>query len=837
MSYLPIEHHGVVGDLHTAALVGIDGSVDWLCLPYFDSPSLFASILDSAKGGHFRIAAVNPDARRRQMYLPDSNVLVTRFLTPDGVGEVVDFMPVVVGSGMKSVDDHQLIRIVRGVRGSIPFRLECDPAFDYARRRVRPVRTPSGFRYDAASGPPVDLLTTLVCGIEGTAVTADFLLEEGQEIPVVIAQSSGGDRLSGAKLEEHCQESFRTTLRFWQEWIARSRYQGRWREMVKRSALALKLMTFAPTGAIVAAPTTSLPERLGGDRNWDYRYTWIRDSAFTIYAFLRIGFSQEAEAFMGFLERVYAGAGLDGGLGVLYGIDGRREIPEMELDHLEGYRGSRPVRIGNDAARQFQLDINGELLDAIYLYDKYGKPLSHDLWVGVRALANWVCANWERPDEGIWEVRGGRRHFTFSKLMCWVALDRAYRIATRRSLPAERGTWLTQRDAIYESIMKNGYSASKRSFVQSFGSDVLDASLLLAPMLKFVAPSDPRMLGTLDAIDRGLESDHLVRRYDPRMAPDGVGGEEGTFSMCTFWLAEALARAGRLPEARLTFEKMLGYANHVGLYAEQIGLTGEALGNFPQAFTHLGLISAAINISQALDFERSAGRVPRPGAESPDPDRDRAATGGPCPAGSCRARALRRDGLGLGACGPPRQHREVGAARRCGGRLRGSRHARLSLGPGRGDRCGAASGVRCRAFLRAPAARTARLRMAGAAVRSLGARARDRGGHRRDSSAIRTRSIGRSRPSVSLFDRRNRVPSRLRGRAARRVDPRVLRRPRAADARRTRRSLRSAVRRDCPGADRDDARLGTGAPQIRRTAVYTGCRGRLAPHRFLRDGR
>jgi GH15 family glucan-1,4-alpha-glucosidase len=615
VSYLPIEHHGVVGDLHTAALVGLDGTVDWLCLPYFDSPSLFASILDSEKGGFFRIAATNPEARRRQMYLPDSNVLVTRFLTPDGVGEVVDFMPVLVGTEKKSVGDHQLIRIVRGVRGDIPFRMECAPAFDYARRRVRPEPAAGGFRFAVPAGPPIDLRTTLDCRIEGTGLVADFLLREGQEVPVVISQSSGGDQPSGAKLEEVCRESFRTTLRFWQEWIARSHYQGRWREMVKRSALALKLMTFAPTGAIVAAPTTSLPERLGGDRNWDYRYTWVRDSAFTIYAFLRVGFSQEAEAFMGFLERIYGVAGLEGGLGVLYGIDGRRVIPEEALDHLEGYRGSRPVRVGNDAATQFQLDINGELIDAVYLYDKYARPLSHDVWVGVRALANWVCANWERPDEGIWEVRGGRRQFTFSKLMCWVALDRAHRIATRRSLPAERDAWLANRDAIYAAIMGAGYSERKRSFVQSFGSEMLDASLLLAPMLKFVAPTDPRMLGTLDAIDRELESDHLVRRYDPRLSPDGVGGEEGTFSMCTFWLAEALARAGRLPEARLTFEKMLGYANHLGLYAEQIAPTGEALGNFPQAFTHLGLISAAINISQALDSEGSAGRVPKPGSE------------------------------------------------------------------------------------------------------------------------------------------------------------------------------------------------------------------------------
>jgi GH15 family glucan-1,4-alpha-glucosidase len=570
-------------------------------LPYFDSPSIFASILDAKKGGHCRIAAAGPEARRRQMYLPDSNVLVTRFLTPDGVGEVVDFMPVLVAEGGKKVDDHQVIRIVRGIRGTIPFRLECFPAFEYARRTSRAQPTASGFRFACAGSPAIDVLTTLSCTIEGDGLTADFLLREGEEVPFVISQSAGGERLSGARLEQHCRDEFRTTLRFWQEWIGRSQYRGRWREMVKRSALALKLMTFAPTGAIVAAPTTSLPEHVGGGRNWDYRYTWIRDSAFTIYAFLSAGFAHEAEQFMGFLERVYRDVEPEQGLRVLYGIDGRSEIPETVLDHLEGYRGSRPVRVGNDAARQFQLDINGELMEAIYLYDRRARPLSHDVWVGVRALANWVCAHWKEPDEGIWEVRDGRKHFTFSKLMCWVALDRAHRIAVSRSLPAERDRWLANRDEIYTAIMDRGYSRSKRSFVQSFDGEALDASVLLAPMVRFVAPSDPRMQGTLDAIQRELESDHLVRRYDPRVAPDGIGGEEGTFSMCTFWLSEALARAGRLEEARLTFEKMLGYANHVGLYGEQIGLTGEALGNFPQAFTHLGLISAAINISDALD--------------------------------------------------------------------------------------------------------------------------------------------------------------------------------------------------------------------------------------------
>jgi GH15 family glucan-1,4-alpha-glucosidase len=601
MTYLPIEHHGVIGDLHTAALVGVDGTIDWLCLPYFDSPSLFAAILDHAKGGHFRIAAATTEARRRQMYLPDSNVLLTRFLTPDGVGEIVDFMPVHLSEGgRKKHEDHQVIRIVRGVRGSIPFELDCRPAFDYAREAARLVRTESGARFCGARYN-VDLATTLPTELSDGGLAARFVLKEGDEIPVMLSQADVLPPPEREGLLARCQSEFRATLRFWQSWISRSHYQGRWREMVKRSCLALKLLTFAPTGAIVAAATMSLPERIGGGRNWDYRYSWMRDAAFTLYALLRVGFTGEAEKFMSFLKARLEEIDPQRGLQVLYGIDGRRDLPEIVLPHLEGYRGSAPVRVGNDAAQQFQLDIAGDVMDAVYLYNKYAEPVSHGLWAGARTLADWVCERWREPDEGIWEVRGGRQFFTFSRLMCWVALDRAQRLSVKRSLPADLPKWIEHRDAIYDTLMTRGYSTKKRSFVQALDSDALDASMLLAPMVKFVAPSDPRMLGTLDALQRELVTDHLVYRYDPRLSPDGLDGGEGTFSMCTFWLAEALARAGRIEEARLTFEKMLGYANHLGLYAEEIGLTGEALGNFPQAFTHLALISAAVNISRALD--------------------------------------------------------------------------------------------------------------------------------------------------------------------------------------------------------------------------------------------
>ena len=623
--YQPIENYGIIGNMRTAALVGMDGSIDWLCLPHFDSPSIFAAILDDHKGGRFRISPAGDNFRHKQFYWPDTAILITRFLHDEGVGEIEDYMPV---GGVGDVRE-ELIRRVRVVRGRVPFHLECRPAFDYARANHQTHINEHGARFDGPGfslglASPVPLnLSPVSHGGGGVEVVADFTLGEGEKAIFVLRRLCSEDRQQPCPGIGEAEDLFRETAAYWQRWIAKCTYSGRWREVVLRSAITLKLLSFEPSGAIIAAPTCSLPEAIGGGRNWDYRYTWIRDAAFTVYSLLRIGFTEEAARFRDWLEgcwKIQGESGLsatqsdDGPLQLMYGIDGRTELAEETLDHLEGYRGSRPVRIGNAAHRQLQLDIYGELMDAVYLHNKHVQPVAYNGWVHLRGMVDWLCDNWKRPDEGIWEVRGGRQHFVYSKLMCWVALDRSLRLADKRSFPADRARWLKVRDEIYEEVMDKGWNPSRRAFVQAYGSEALDASSLLMPLVFFMAPNDPRMLSTVDAIRRpltagGLAADGLVCRYNPAVAPDGLPGHEGTFNMCSFWLVEALTRAGhtdraRLNDARLLFEQMLGYANHLGLYSEQTGNSGEALGNFPQAFTHLGLISAAFNLDRALGLLR-----------------------------------------------------------------------------------------------------------------------------------------------------------------------------------------------------------------------------------------
>jgi GH15 family glucan-1,4-alpha-glucosidase len=606
LEYLPIAEHGLVGDLHTVALIGTTGTIDWYCCPAFDAPSVFGSILDAHQGGYYALRPDTDDWTSKQLYFPDTNILITRFFTPDGVAEVQDFMP--IESAEVAMHRHRLMRRVVAVRGEMRFVVEVQPRFDYGRAEHEVEMHPHGVLFRS----PV-----LTLALEGAiakamgserrlvrqdgGVRATFELHAGQSQTFVLERVPQ-DHICRPYPEHETAAAFEATVRYWRRWLAQSRYKGRWREMLQRSALTLKLLTYAPTGAIVAAPTTSLPEQLGGERNWDYRYTWIRDAAFSLYGLLRLGFTEEAASFMHWLTdrtREWK-VGPSGPLQIMYGIDGRAELPEIDHASWSGYRDSAPVRIGNGAADQRQLDIYGELIDSIYLYNKYGSPIHHETWENVRRIVDWLCENWDQVDEGIWETRGGQKDFTYSRLMSWVAVERAIRMNRARGLPGDIVRWLAERDRIYNQIMKRGWSEERGAFVQHYGSDVLDASILLMPLVLFIAPRDPRWLSTLEAIGDELVSDSLVYRYNIEASPDGLRGDEGTFSICSFWYVEALTRAGMLEEARLAFEKMLTYANHLGLYSEEIGPTGEQLGNFPQAFTHLALISAAFNLDRAL---------------------------------------------------------------------------------------------------------------------------------------------------------------------------------------------------------------------------------------------
>jgi GH15 family glucan-1,4-alpha-glucosidase len=607
--YPPISEHGLIGDLQTVALVTTDGTVDWWCCPRFDSPSVFASLLDRDNGGHFRIGPEGDDYVTRQLYFPDTAILITRFMTADGVGEVIDFMP--IEDPHRARDRHRLVRVVRCVRGQMRFVMECAPRFDYGRQPHELELTDDGAVFRTSS------LQLTVHGAGQRAMQRDgndlrgaLTVTAGQAAGLVLESAAEGPPRT-TKPEE-LLESFTQTARFWRSWLGRSSYRGRWREQVDRSAITLKLLTYAPTGAPVAAPTAGLPEQVGGERNWDYRFTWIRDGSFSVHALLGLGFTEEAEAFMRWLsdraaEQVGEAEG-SGPLKIMYRIDGSADLTEEILDHWEGYAGSSPVRIGNGAADQLQLDIYGEMLDSVWLSSRHGIRIGNDGWVKLAHIADWVCDHWDQPDEGIWETRGGRQNFTYGRLQCWVALDRMVRLAGEYGRPADLPRWVGERDRIYRQIMEHGWNPQRRAFTQHDKSEVLDASLLMMPLVGFVAPSDPMWLSTLDAMDTELVSDSLVYRYDPSASPDGLLGHEGTFSICTFWYVDALARSGRLEQARLAFEKMFTYANHLGLYAEEIGETGEQLGNFPQAFTHLSLINAAINLNHQLDH--GPGRDP-----------------------------------------------------------------------------------------------------------------------------------------------------------------------------------------------------------------------------------
>ena len=605
MAETSIADHALIGDLQTAALVSTEGSIDWFCCPRFDSPSVFGALLDEANGGHFRVRPSWGGYRTQQMYHPDTAVLITRFITEAGVGEVVDFMP---PAGDQATESHRLVRMLRCVRGSVSFDVDIAPRFDYGRRSHRTDLTEHGVVFHTEElaltlhtvrEPDDERLAHGTVDEGDVRVTAD--LSAGQVRGVVLESAAEGPprEIRVAEFEE----LFARTVAFWRSWLARSTYAGRWREAVQRSAITLKLMTHAPSGGLVAAPTAALPEEIGGERNWDYRYTWVRDASFSVQALMRLGFLEEAAQFSVWLrDRVIEGVAADSGsLNIMYRVDGSSDLKEESLDHWSGHRGSRPVRIGNGAAGQLQLDIYGEALDAIYYADRHGLEIGYRGWTEIRALLDWLAAHWDQPEEGIWETRGGRKDFTYGRVMSWVALDRGIRLAVANGRPAPVEQWTASRDAIYEQVMARGWHPQRAAFVQHYDSEVLDSSLLRMASVGFISPHDPLWTATLEAMDGELVTDNLVYRYDPSASPDGLGGGEGTFSLCSFMYADALARAGRLDDARLAFEKMLTYGNHVGLFSEEIALTGEQIGNFPQAFTHLALIDAAVTLDEMLD--------------------------------------------------------------------------------------------------------------------------------------------------------------------------------------------------------------------------------------------
>ncbi len=593
-----IDAHGIIGDMRSAALVNDKGSIDFFCWPEFDSPSIFCSLLDTPDAGVFQLTPDLPDARREQIYLPDTNVLQTRWLSDEAVVEITDLLVI-----SEEIDDLPLlIRRVRVVSGKATLHLRCAVRHDYARASTHASLDNGTVCFSADGQPGLRLSGSHPLQIKDGVAVASFELGQEEDAEFVF----GGQE--DERVDSGCTDlALAHTLKFWRGWIAQSNYRGRWREMVNRSALALKLLTSRKHGAIIAAATFGLPETPGGERNWDYRYTWIRDASFTVYAFMRLGFIEEANAYMRWLKgRVSDCCGQATKINILYGIDGRQELPETELDHLSGHGGATPVRVGNEAVDQIQLDIYGELMDAVYLVNKYGEAISHEGWKHTVEVADQVCEIWNQKDVGIWEMRGEQHHFLHSRLMCWVALDRALRLAYKRSLPAPFARWDQTRQAIYADIWSNFWNEERGHFVQHIGSTALDGSMLLMPLVRFVAATDPRWLSTLEAIQKSLVRDGMVYRYrNDDSQIDGLQGTEGAFAACSFWYVECLARAGQVEKAHLEFEQLLRYANPLGLYAEEFDSQARHLGNTPQALSHLALISAATFLDRKLSGEKT----------------------------------------------------------------------------------------------------------------------------------------------------------------------------------------------------------------------------------------
>lgn len=588
--------------MQSVALVGMNGSIDFLCYPEFDSPTVFAALLDDENGGRFAIRPQLSNMRVRQLYLPETNILLTRFLAEEGVAELTDYMPI----EPDGEQPNEIVRTVSVIRGTVHFQMCCQPRFNYAAGK-HDAKLSDGcvtFFPDDSVCPPMSLYSTVAVQQQSKDVISAFTLKAGETATFIL----GSPRSKGQPPEmDLIGRRFLDTAQFWKSWISQSNYKGRWREMVHRSALLLKLLISRKHGSLIAAPTFSLPENIGGVRNWDYRFTWLRDATFTLYALIRLGFVDETEAFIEWLKDRLSDDAQRGPLQVMYGLDGRQKLEEISLDQLCGYENSRPVRIGNAAYEQLQLDIYGEMMDSIYLANKYGHAVSYQGWQNIQRMLDWLGKNWQRPDEGIWEVRGGAREFLHSRVMCWVAFDRALRLAFKRSLAGPIDVWHRTRDEIRSDIFTNFWDDGLQSFVQAKGTKDLDASALLMPMMRFISPVDPMWLSTMRAIENRLIEDTLVRRYEvERSHIDGLPGTDGSFTACSFWYVECLARAGELEKAQLLFEKLLGYANHLGLYSEELGADGRHLGNFPQAFTHLALISAATYLDRALSGNKNA---------------------------------------------------------------------------------------------------------------------------------------------------------------------------------------------------------------------------------------
>jgi alpha,alpha-trehalase len=605
--YPPISDYALLSDCHTAALVSRDGSIDWCCFHRFEARPVFARILDWGKGGFFRIAPRDEYEVERR-YLPDTNVLETTFRTADGgVLVLTDFVPVKRDMGHP---DHHLLRLVRCVEGEVAVKAKFEPRFDYGLTEPRLEQVADDLAVVYGGADALVLQSELPLGTaEISACTAARTLRAGEEAFVALTYSLPHELEPERLTREEVAAKLRETVEFWREWAARCAYEGPYRDAVVRSALVLKALTNGPTGAIVAAATTSLPEEVGGERNWDYRYTWLRDSALTLNALFALGFTDEAEEYMAWLKRTTAGRARD--LQIMYGVGGERFLPEVELDHLEGYRGSRPVRIGNGAYRQFQLDVFGELLDTVWVYRQHGGEIDETFWEFLGRVAGAVIERWSEPDQGIWEIRGDPKHFTYSKVMAWVALDRVVRLAELDGRDGALEEWRRVRDEIRVLVEQEGVDPDTGAFTQSFGDGGKhDASNLMIPIVGFVAHDDPRARATYERIVAELSADGFVYRYLTD-GVDGLSGDEATFAICSFWLVECLARAGETERARSLFERLLRFCNDVGLLAEEIDPhSGELIGNFPQAFSHVGLIQAAI----ALDMPQASMSMQAPAA-------------------------------------------------------------------------------------------------------------------------------------------------------------------------------------------------------------------------------